>query len=70
MRYSVSDTAEYGDYSRGPRVIDDHVRENMKQILRTSRTAALPRSGMAENDEGRQRSFNSGLTPTNIKSRP
>ena len=30
MRYSVSDTAEYGDYTRGPRVIDDHVRESMK----------------------------------------
>jgi len=33
MRFSVSDTAEYGDLSRGPRVIDDHVRETMKTIL-------------------------------------
>jgi len=31
MRYSVSDTAEYGDYSRGPKVIDEHVRENMRK---------------------------------------
>src|ERR687887_491134 len=33
MRYSVSDTAEYGDLTRGPRVIDDHVRENMRRLL-------------------------------------
>ena len=33
MRYSVSDTAEYGDYTRGPRVIDDMVKEEMEQIL-------------------------------------
>jgi ketol-acid reductoisomerase len=34
MRYSISDTAEYGDLTRGPTVIDDHVRENMRQLLR------------------------------------
>ena len=34
MRYSVSETAEFGDYSRGPRVVDDHVRESMQEILR------------------------------------
>ncbi len=33
MRYSISDTAEYGDYSRGPVVIDEHVRDNMKKVL-------------------------------------
>ena len=33
MRYSISDTAEYGDLTRGPRVIDSHVKENMKKIL-------------------------------------
>src|SRR4029078_6136069 len=33
QRWSVSDTAEYGDYVSGPRVIDEHVKENMKQIL-------------------------------------
>ena len=33
MRYSVSDTAEYGDYTRGPVVIDDSVKENMKKVL-------------------------------------
>ena len=33
MRYSVSDTAEYGDLTRGPKVIDDHVKDTMRQIL-------------------------------------
>lgn len=33
MRHSISDTAEYGDLTRGPRVIDEHVKQNMKQIL-------------------------------------
>jgi ketol-acid reductoisomerase len=33
QRWSVSDTAEYGDYVSGPRVIDPHVKENMKSVL-------------------------------------
>ncbi|MCZ6789552.1 MAG: ketol-acid reductoisomerase, partial [Chloroflexi bacterium] len=33
MRYSVSDTAEYGDYTRGPVVIDEHVKDNMRKVL-------------------------------------
>jgi ketol-acid reductoisomerase len=33
MRYSVSDTAEYGDLTRGPRVVDEHVRDNMRKLL-------------------------------------
>ncbi len=33
MRYSISDTAEYGDYTRGPRVVNDRVKEEMKRIL-------------------------------------
>jgi ketol-acid reductoisomerase len=37
MRYSVSDTAEYGDYSRGPVVVDEHVKENMKKVLAQAR---------------------------------
>jgi ketol-acid reductoisomerase len=37
MRYSISDTAEYGDYTRGPRVIDDHVRSSMRQVLKAKR---------------------------------
>ena len=55
MRYSVSDTAEYGDYTRGPRVIDEHVRENMRSILRDIQDGSFAREWMAENDEGRKR---------------
>ncbi len=55
MRYSVSDTAEYGDYSRGPRVVDDHVKENMKRILEDIQNGSFAREWISENDEGRPR---------------
>ena len=55
MRYSVSDTAEYGDYTRGPRVIDEHVRDNMRSILRDIQDGTFAREWIAENDEGRKR---------------
>jgi ketol-acid reductoisomerase len=55
MRYSVSDTAEYGDYSRGPRVVDDHVKESMKRILDEIQNGSFAREWIAENDEGRPR---------------
>ena len=54
MRYSVSDTAEYGDYTRGPVVIDAHVRETMKKILAGVQSGAFAREWMKENDEGRK----------------
>ena len=55
MRYSISDTAEYGDYSRGPRVVDDHVKQNMKRILEEIQDGSFAREWIAENDEGRPR---------------
>lgn len=55
MRYSVSDTAEYGDYTRGPKVIDAHVRETMRQILADIRSGAFAREWMDENKSGRKR---------------
>ena len=55
MRYSVSDTAEYGDLTRGPRVIDEHVRENMRAILKDIQDGSFAREWIAENDEGRKR---------------
>ena len=55
MRYSVSDTAEYGDYSRGPKVIDEHVRDNMRSILRDIQEGTFAKEWIAENDEGRKR---------------
>ncbi len=53
MRYSVSDTAEYGDYSRGPRVIDDRVRAEMKKILHEIQTGQFAREWVLENQANR-----------------
>ncbi len=55
MRYSVSDTAEYGDYSRGPMVVDEHVKDNMKKVLEAVQDGSFAREWIAENDEGRPR---------------
>ena len=55
MRYSVSDTAEYGDYSRGPMVIDSSVKEKMKDVLKSIQDGSFAREWIAENDEGRAR---------------
>ena len=55
MRYSVSDTAEYGDYTRGPVVIDESVKENMQKILVDIQDGSFAREWIAENDEGRPR---------------
>ena len=55
MRYSVSDTAEYGDYSRGPRVVDEHVRENMKKVLAEIQSGKFAEEWIAENKAGRQK---------------
>src|SRR5512135_1685831 len=53
MRFSVSDTAEYGDYVSGPRVIDEHVRDTMRQVLAEIQDGTFARSWIAENDAGR-----------------
>ncbi len=57
MRYSVSDTAEYGDYTRGPRVINGLVKEEMRQILREIQDGTFAREWILENQAGRP-SFN------------
>ncbi len=53
MRYSISDTAEYGDYTRGPRVIDDMVREEMCQILSEIQDGSFAKEWLLENQVGR-----------------
>jgi ketol-acid reductoisomerase len=53
MRYSVSDTAEYGDYTRGPRVIDGRVKEEMRKILAEIQSGEFTRELIAEDDAGR-----------------
>ena len=53
MRYSVSDTAEYGDYTRGSRVIDEMVREEMEQILAEIQDGTFAKEWILENQAGR-----------------
>ncbi len=53
MRYSVSDTAEYGDYTRGPRVINDMVREEMEEILAEIQDGSFAKEWILENQAGR-----------------
>jgi ketol-acid reductoisomerase len=53
MRYSVSDTAEYGDYTKGPRVIDASTRQRMKQILQDVQSGDFARDWILENQAGR-----------------
>ena len=53
MRYSVSDTAEYGDVTRGPRIVDERVRETMRQILTEITDGTFAREWVAEDDAGR-----------------
>ena len=53
MRYSISDTAEYGDLTRGPRVIDGRVKEEMKRILAEVQSGEFAREWVAEDDAGR-----------------
>jgi len=57
MRYSVSNTAEYGDYTRGPRVINDSTKQAMKQILNEIQDGTFAREWILENQAGRP-SFN------------
>jgi ketol-acid reductoisomerase len=53
MRYSVSDTAEYGDYTRGPRVVNQQTRAEMKKILSEIQSGEFARQWIAENKSGR-----------------
>ena len=52
QRWSVSDTAEYGDYVSGPRVIDPHVKENMKQVLAEIKDGTFAARFIADQDAG------------------
>src|SRR5919107_683922 len=53
MRYSVSDTAEFGDYTRGPRIINASVKEEMKKILSEIQSGEFTRELIADDDAGR-----------------
>lgn len=54
MRYSISDTAEYGDYTRGPRLINQQTRDEMKKILTEIQSGQFARDWMEENRTGRK----------------
>ena len=58
MRYSVSDLAEFGDLTRGPRVINESVKEEMRKILKEVRDGSFAREWVTENQAGRPH-FNS-----------
>lgn len=53
MRYSISDTAEYGDLTRGPRIINEAVRQEMKKILKEIQSGEFAREWILENQAGR-----------------
>jgi ketol-acid reductoisomerase len=55
MRYSISNTAEYGDLTRGPRVVNEQTRAEMKKILGEIQSGEFAREWMAENETGGKR---------------
>jgi ketol-acid reductoisomerase len=53
MRYSISDTAEYGDLTRGPRIVNDQTRQEMKRILKSVQNGEFAREWILENQSNR-----------------
>jgi len=53
MRYSISDTAQYGDIMVGPKVVDEHVRENMEKVLENIQNGKFARDWILENQANR-----------------
>jgi ketol-acid reductoisomerase len=52
MRYSISNTAEYGDYTAGPKIIDEGVRQKMRGILADIQSGRFARDWVLENEAG------------------
>ena len=65
MRYSVSDTAEYGDYVAGPRIVDERTRGVMRELLSEIRDGSFAREWIAENDAGLPRFKKTRAAETN-----
>jgi len=57
MRFSVSDTAEYGDYTRGPRIVNSKTRAEMKKILKEIQSGKFAKQWMEENKAGKRKKF-------------
>ena len=53
MRYSVSDTAEYGDYVSGPRIVTDATKKEMEKILKEIQNGTFAKNWIRENETGR-----------------
>jgi ketol-acid reductoisomerase len=53
MRYSISDTAEYGDLTRGPRIVNAATRREMKKILKEIQSGKFAKEWVAESESGR-----------------
>lgn len=53
MRFSISDTAEYGDYTRGPRIVNDETRAEMRRILREIQNGQFAKEFILENQSGK-----------------
>ena len=54
MRYSISDTAEHGDYTGGPRIVTDETKRVMRQMLKEIQDGTYARNWIAENESGRE----------------
>jgi ketol-acid reductoisomerase len=69
MRYSISDTAEFGDYTRGKRVIDGHVRDEMKSILDDIQSGAFAREWVEDmgNNEARLKAMRAEAAQTELE---
>ena len=69
MHYSISDTAEYGSHAVGPRVVDEHVRDNMRATLAAIRDGSFAKEWIAEMDRGRPSlaSYRAKLAETQIE---
>ena len=55
MRYSISNTAEYGDFTRGPRIVNTKVQKEMKKILKEIQSGKFAKEWMKENKKGRKK---------------
>ena len=73
MRFSVSDTAEYGDYTRGPRIINEQTRAEMKKILAEIQSGEFAKEWIEENKTGRKNFLamrEAGARPADRDGRP
>ena len=52
MRHSISDTAEYGDFSRGPRIVNENTKKEMKKVLEEIQSGSFAKEFMAQSREG------------------